>query len=75
MSDPRVLELETWARENGLTLPLPADMIVFFEDQQRIVDLETGAVYNSIIVTPDPCAQAICHLMSNDDYAGNRTEY
>jgi hypothetical protein len=54
--DPRIAELEAFARENGLTLPLPADMIVFFEDRQLIVDLESGEVYKNIVVIPDPCA-------------------
>jgi hypothetical protein len=68
MTDQRIEELEAFARENGLTLPLSPDMIVFFEDHQRIVDLENGEVYNSIVIVPEPCAQAVAYLLA-DGYA------
>lgn len=63
-ADNRIVELEAFARESGLTLPLPIDLIVFLEDHGRVVDLENGTVYNSVTVTPEPCAQAVAYLLS-----------
>jgi hypothetical protein len=67
-SDPRVKELEAFARESGLTLPYPADVIVYFEEQHRIVDLESGAVYDAITVTPEPSAKAVAYLLGGGVY-------
>lgn len=63
MTDQRILELEAFARESGLTLPYPADVIVRFEDSGRIVDLENGTIYDRVTVVPEPSAQAVAYLL------------
>lgn len=63
MRDQRVVELEELAREEGIVLPLPVDLIAFLERQGRVVDLVTGQVYTSITVATMPSAQAIAHLL------------
>lgn len=40
--DTRLAELLDWRRETGQELPLPADLILWLEDRNYIVDLETG---------------------------------
>lgn len=57
-------ELEALAREEGITLPMPIEMIVYFERMGKIVDLETGRVYDMVTVTPTPNAKAVAHLLS-----------
>lgn len=64
-TDKRIVELEEVARESGLTLPYPADYILFLEDNGRVVDLVTGTVYSNVTVTPAPSAQAVAYLLGN----------
>jgi hypothetical protein len=40
-------ELEEWAQETGLPLPLPTEEIIALEDEGMIVDLETGEVFEN----------------------------
>jgi len=47
-SDPRIIELQDLAREEGIVLPMPVDLIVYFERHGRIVDLCSGVVYANI---------------------------
>lgn len=61
--DPRITELEELAREEGIVLPMPVDMIAFLERQGRIVDLCSGTVYTNVTVATMPSAQAIAHLL------------
>lgn len=42
--DPRVHELEQLARDEGITLPWPAEVIVQMEDKGHYVDLTTGLI-------------------------------
>jgi hypothetical protein len=63
--DPRIAELEQLAREEGITLPLPADYIVWLERRGRIVCLMTGQVFTSISATPTPSAKAVTYLLSS----------
>lgn len=67
MSDPRVIELEALASDEGFRLPMAADLIAYFERQGYIVDLVSGEVCRDISVTVEPCAQALCHLYGVDD--------
>jgi hypothetical protein len=67
-ADPRIAELEQLAREEGIKLPYPADMIAYFENQGRIVDLLTGFVHDGATVgMPTPIAKAIVHLSAGVD--------
>jgi hypothetical protein len=52
------------AREEGIKLPIPPEMIVYFEKQGRIVDLMTGRVYNAVTVQPTPVATAVAYLLA-----------
>ncbi len=61
--DPRVQELEQLAQEEGIRLPMPVEMICYFERQGKVVDLETGQVYDAVTVQPSAIAQAVCHLL------------
>ena len=63
-SDPRIAELQDLAREEQITLPMPVDLIVYFERHGRIVDLMTGVVYADITVATMPSAKAVCHLLA-----------
>jgi len=62
IADPRVAELEALAAD-GLLLPMPASMIVWFEDRGKLVDLVTGMVYDTVAVTPTTQAKAVLHLL------------
>lgn len=64
-ADKRVAELEQLAREEGLMLPMPAEMIVRYERQGKVVDLMTGAVYDAITVQPTPAAKAVAYLLAD----------
>jgi hypothetical protein len=64
MNDSRIAELTTLAAEEQIALPMPIDMILYFEKQGCIVDLVTGAVYRDVLVTTTPSAQAVCHLLA-----------
>lgn len=65
MRDPRITELEELARDEGLTLPLPIDLIVFFEKRGRIVDLTSGRVTHATVGLPTPSGKAVSHLLRN----------
>lgn len=62
--DPRLQELLDLAREEGIVLPMPVDMIVWFEQCGKLVDLVTGTVYDTVAVQPTRHAQAVSHLLS-----------
>lgn len=40
----RIAELLSWAAEEGLVLPMPAETIIALEDAGAVVDLRTGAI-------------------------------
>jgi len=40
----RITDLERFAAEEGLRLPMPADMIARLEETGAVVDLMTGAI-------------------------------
>jgi hypothetical protein len=63
--DPRVQELLDLAHAENITLPMPVDMIVYFENQGKFVDLVTGKVYDAVIATPTPSAKAVLHLLGH----------
>lgn len=37
-------ELEAWAAESGMPLPMSPDLVLFFEDAGAVVDLATGLI-------------------------------
>jgi hypothetical protein len=64
-ADPRVQELLALVHEEGIRLPMPPDMIVYFENQDKVVCLVTGKVYDAVTVQPTPSAQAVAHLLQD----------
>lgn len=64
LKDSHYAELEQLAREEGITLPMPTDMIVWFERQGKVVDLLTGAVYDAIAVAPTRSAKSVAYLLA-----------
>lgn len=44
----RVEELEETAREEGFTLPMPAEQILRIEDEGSMVDLRTGEIIDLV---------------------------
>jgi len=61
--DPRIAEILELAAIEGFRLPMPASMILFFEDRGRVVDLRTGKVSNAIVGTPSASGKAVSHLL------------
>lgn len=63
-ADPRIGELLDLARDEGIRLPMPPDMIVYFERMGKVVCLQTGKVYDEVTVTPTRQAQAVSYLLA-----------
>ena len=69
-TDPRIIEREALAHEEGLKLPYPLDYIIFLEDRGRLVDLANGEViYTRLVATPTPAAQAVAYLLGHEEGA------
>lgn len=64
LKDNHYAELEALAREEGIKLPMPIEMIIYFERQGKIVDLETGKVYDAITVEPTASGKAVAYLLA-----------
>jgi hypothetical protein len=63
--DPRIQELLDLAREEGIKLPYPIDLILWLEDRGRVVNLHDGSVtlaYDSLAM-PTPSGVAVTHLL------------
>ena len=63
--DVRVQELQDFAASEGLVLPMPVDLIVFFESHGHIVDLITGEVSLPVVGTPTPTGKAVAYLLTD----------
>jgi hypothetical protein len=68
MNDVRVMELEQLAESEGVDLPMPIRLILWFEDHGCIVDLATGIASRPTAPTPTPSGVAVAHLLA--DYVG-----
>jgi hypothetical protein len=66
-TDTRIAELEALAQEEGLTLPYPVDLILWFEDRSYVIDLNTGVMYRNVSATPTRSARAVVHLLAETD--------
>lgn len=63
--DKRVVELEQLAHEENITLPYPADYIVWLEDHGRMVDLNSGdVIYAKLVAVPTTSAEAVAYLLA-----------
>ena len=60
----RVLELEVWAAQEGISLPIPAEEIVRLEDMGFVIDLRTGQILEDI--DPDEPLEIIVHGVRHD---------
>jgi len=65
MTDPRVIELEALAASEGIELPMPVRLILWFEDRGCIVDLHTGWATRPTVCGPTPSGKAIAHLLTD----------
>lgn len=65
--DPRVAELEHFAREEDIVLPMSPDMIVYFAPKGLpmgcVVDLVTGQVYREVTIPLETSGKAVAHLL------------
>lgn len=64
MTDPRIAELHALATSEGIRLPMPVEMILWFENRGCVVDLQTGKVTRTPIATPTPSGKAVAHLLA-----------
>ena len=60
----RVLELEVWAAQEGISLPIPAEEIVRLEDMGFVIDLHTGQILEDI--DPDEPLEITVHRVRHD---------
>jgi hypothetical protein len=65
MDDVRVQELQDFAASEGIMLPMPPQMILWFEDRGCVVDLHTGIAHRATVGTPTPSGRAVSHLLRN----------
>jgi hypothetical protein len=71
-TDRRIAELNDLAAQEGLVLPLPAELIVVYELAGHVVDLVTGdVIWNGAAqrVTPSPaalCSKTVAHRGNHD---------
>jgi hypothetical protein len=59
----RLAELAAWQMEEGLPLPMPADLILWFEDHGFVVDMLTGSTSRL-----EPLQQLIDEAAQTDEY-------
>jgi hypothetical protein len=59
----RLAELAAWQIEEGLPLPMPADLILWLEDRGFVVDLISGSTSRL-----EPLQQLIDEAADTDDY-------
>jgi hypothetical protein len=65
MDDVRVAELEELAAAEGIMLPMPVRLILWFEDRGCVVDLHTGKAHGATVGTPTPSGRAVSHLLTD----------
>jgi hypothetical protein len=64
--DPRTQELLDLARAENLRLPMPVDMILYFENMGYVVDLISGEVYREPTVKLEASGKAVAHLLAHE---------
>jgi hypothetical protein len=65
MNDPRITELEELAASEGIMLPMPPRMILWFEDHGCVVDLVTGKAHRPTVGLPTASGRAVSHLLAD----------
>ena len=67
-TDPRAAELRELAASEGIKLPLPIDMILWYEDRGYVVNLATGQATRADAVRGvTSSGRAVAHLLSAGD--------
>lgn len=61
--DQRVAELRELAAAENIRLPMPIDMILWYEDRGLVVDLSTGQATVPVVGMPTQSAKAVIHLL------------
>jgi len=75
MNNQRATELQELAAEEGITLPLSVDLILWLEDRGWVVCLETGRATLPSIYAPTPIAKAVSHLLSDAEIEAEADDY
>jgi hypothetical protein len=65
MTDPRITELEESATAEGIILPIPPRLILWFEDHGCVVDLHTGIAHRPTVGLPTASGRAVSHLLAD----------
>ena len=65
MDDVRVQELQDFAASEGIMLPMPVRLILWFEDHGCVVDLVTGKAHRPTVGTPTPSGKAVAYLLTD----------
>jgi hypothetical protein len=65
MDDVRVAELEELAAAEGIMLPMPIRLILWFEDHGCVVDLHTGKAHRPPVGLPTASGRAVSHLLAD----------
>jgi hypothetical protein len=65
VNDPRIQELEELAAAEGIMLPMPVRLILWFEDHGCVVDLHTGKAHRPTVGTPTPSGKAVAYLLTD----------
>jgi hypothetical protein len=63
--DVRVQELQDFAASEGIMLPMPIRLILWFEDRGCVVDLHTGIAHRPTVGTPTASGRAVSHLLAD----------
>lgn len=63
--DQRGAELRELATAENIRLPMPIEMILWYEDRGFVVDLCTGQATVPNVGLPTPSAKAVTHLLKN----------
>lgn len=64
-ADPRVKEIQEFAAAEGICLPLPVVLILWFEDRGYVVDFKTGKAMRVSVERVTASGKAVAHLLSN----------
>jgi hypothetical protein len=67
MTDPRAKELLQLAASEGIALPMPVELILWFEDRGAVVDLVTGVTSTPVGGVPTPSGRAVNYLLQNHE--------
>jgi hypothetical protein len=71
----RIAELHAFAVEEGIELPLHAELIIWLEERGCVVDLLTGRATLPVVGTPTPSGKAVNHLLTPEEEREYTADY